>query len=330
MDKDKLESFIKSSGLKYKQNQNSWIFDCPKCGKSDKLYIRKKDGLSICWYCASSDNKLGKPEYALAELLRTSIKIVKESLYGDFNYNFSEASIKIEIKDWGETKASMEVDTSNLPLVEFPYYICKPDSEEFKPAFEYLLNDRGINRDLIDFYDIRYDTKHSRIVFPMYIDGLLVGWTDRYIHDTSYKDQYGEIRKVPKSYLNFNKGKCLLFQDKLEGQNHAILCEGPIDCIKTHLCGGGVASFGKNVSDDQLLILINKGIRKIYLGLDLDAFKSTQKIVEFLSFYDVELYLLKPPSHREDLGDCTLEEVYEQFKKAPKISRANIFYEEEA
>ena len=89
------------------------------------------------------------------------------------------------------------------------------------------------------------------------------------------------------------------------------------------MCGGNVASLGKAVSRSQFNLLRYSGIKKLYIGLDLDASDEIKRIVR--EFYgEVELFDMRPPKGK-DLGAMTFEEVYKLYKSAPLISPANLF-----
>jgi hypothetical protein len=138
----------------------------------------------------------------------------------------------------------------------------------------------------------------------------------------------GEILSIPKAltYSGLPKDRVIGFADRVHNSPHAILTEGPVDAITAHLCGGNIFTMGKAVSANQLAILHRSGISKLYLGLDIDAAQETSKLVDRLTEeYDgLELYDARSTDDR-DYGEMSYEEVYEIFRKAPKINRANIF-----
>jgi hypothetical protein len=116
--------------------------------------------------------------------------------------------------------------------------------------------------------------------------------------------------------------ECFMFQDRLQGSKHAVLTEGPFDALKGHLVGGNVASMGKDVSARQLDIIVRSGVRALYVGLDRDAAKEVGRIVRDLHG-TLDLYRLLPPPHRDDLGECTMEEVAHQFHTAEPMGPAH-------
>jgi DNA primase len=329
VDKDKLQSFIESNRLEHKQNGNSFILNCPDCGHEEKLYIRKSDGLTVCWSCAGENKKpTDRPEFVLSRILGVSVGSVMHSLYGELSFDVSKNGPKLDIKLNNPMDEEEEVSPiEELPVVDIPDFFVKLGHPVFSRAKSYLAG-RGITEDIIKEYQIMFNPKTDRIIFPLIIGGMIRGWQDRYIGNKEFwVDKEGKQRKMPKSLTKLDRSKALLFQEHLIGSKHAILCEGPIDAIKAHLCGGAVASMGKQVSNQQLKIIMAYRPEKIYLAFDPDAYEKTMNVVK--TFTDNgfdDLYLLYPVDGKKDLGDCTYEEVLKQFNTAPKINSSHLLF----
>lgn len=305
-----LKNIIQTSGVAFKEVATSYIFTCPRCSREKKLYIRKSDGRFVCWHCRETDNFQGKPEYALAELLNLPTDEIKSKLYDD-NFKNLPGFLTLDFMDPYDSENELEM------VEELPGVCCSPDFVKFNhPLFqkgrEYLRS-RGMSDSHMEEYGIMYNPSRKAVVFPVIIDGSLVGWQERGIAN---KNKY--------TMRGFKKEQALMFQDRLRGSNHAVLCEGPMDAIKAHLCGGNVASMGKGVSKFQIDILKNT-VKRIYLALDPDANVETSRICRDL--YDhMDIYLLPPPPGKKDLGEATYEEVYEEFKKAKPYCGQNFIY----
>ena len=111
-----------------------------------------------------------------------------------------------------------------------------------------------------------------------------------------------------------------MFQDRIT--DHVVLAEGPVDALKAHLCGGNVASLGKNVSSYQLDLIRQSGVKRLYLALDPDAFNESQAILKKMA-YDLEIFAMVPQSG--DLGGMSFEEVYRLYLEAPKLGPNHLF-----
>jgi len=170
------------------------------------------------------------------------------------------------------------------------------------------------------------------VVFPVYDRGELYGYQERFILPTKYIDpSTNEEREIPKilSSTGIPRERMLMFSDRLIGSPHAILAEGPVDAIKAHLCGGNVATMGKAVGAEQFRLLLNGGIKKVYLGLDPDASGEFRRLAR--TYYDeVEMYDLRPKAtgggrEKLDLGAMSFEDVYRLFLDAERIFPGQLF-----
>lgn len=305
LDPDALKFFIEKSGVVFTQNAISYIFTCPRCTKQKKLYLRKVDGIFRCFKCYETENFHGKPEYALAEIYGLDINHVREAIYNLKEKKFT-GFLDLTFIDPYSNDDFGEIEDVELPEVTMPSDIIDFNDDKFTDGAKYLFK-RGLKPEHIIEYGIKYHPVWQTVVFPVIADKKLVGWQER--------STVSDFRYTLKG---FKKEKALMFQDRLTDSPHAVLCEGPIDAIKAHLCGGNVASMGKGVSEAQLDIIKDK-VKKLYLALDPDAPEMMDRICKSMHDY-MEIYILLPPKGRKDLGECTFEEVYEQFLNAPKYT----------
>jgi hypothetical protein len=324
VDTENLRRVIEDSGIDFKVNARSYVFSCPRCGKKDKLVMFKDDGRFVCWVCADLNGFRGRPEYALTEMMGMSLPDLRKVLYRDaaetapldyLSLNFVEA--------YGEDEeVPAEAEGKGRP-VSWPLDFYAIDHDHARKGREYLAS-RDISMELAMQYGLRYCPVQQRVVFPIYSGGKLRGWQARAIFKTEWWDEEEErIRKVPKILTTGRRESVLMFEDHLAGSEHAILCEGPVDAIKCHLAGGNVASMGKIVSRQQIQLIRNSGVRRVYLGLDRDAATETMKLLE--AFDDLEVYRLLPAPGYDDLGAMPIEAVPEQLYRAERIQRGQLF-----
>jgi DNA primase len=311
-----LKDLVESGSVPYKTNSRSYVLACPMCGK-EKLYVERTTGLSKCFRCEWK----GFADYCLAKVYKQSVEDLAVLLYG------VPLVIGQTIEDRVFKDYWLEQDEDDFigDAIDYPPEMA-PDPEwvdilspEGAKGREYL-EGRGIPADLAARYGIKYHRSEARVVFPAVVDGLLRGWQGRCIYDTEKVDEEtGKVYHVPKAKTTGKiGGKLFLWQDGLRGLEHAVLVEGPIDAIKCHFAGGNICSLGKDVSQQQVDILIRSGIKRLYIGLDRDAVKDVERVTRKLDDY-MELYRLLPPDHRDDLGDCTFAEVWDQFCFATRI-----------
>lgn len=324
---ERLKDLVESSGLSYRQNSQSWIFTCPRCDKHHKLYLRKRDGRFVCWYCKEISNFKGRAEYALTELLGMPIQEIRTRLYGEEHENKTfEELLDIRLVDFFSDDDEVTEDvTADLPTVAWPYDYVPLDDPRAAKGLKYMVEERGVSLEVATAYGLRYSPKARRVGFPVVWQGRMIGYQARAIFKTEWVDEDGEVKKTPKmlSTKGMRRELLLMFGDSLKGSEHAVVCEGPIDAIKAHLCGGTVATMGKAVSNAQIKIIRDSGVKRVYLALDPDAAPEMHRIVTALG--DLELFQLLPEPGFKDLGEMTPEAVLRQFHRAPSISPGQIF-----
>lgn len=310
----KLIDFLRESGIKLSQTASSWVTDCPRCQKQNKLYFYKNGGRFVCWVCESSGFS-GSAEYALSEILGEEPEVIKNKLID----NEFDSSFELVVKNAPENEEIEYIQESYVWPGNF-----YPLSHEFSiKGIEYLAK-RGVPLDIAHQYGIRYCPLNRTIVFPVEEDGTLFGWQERIIYQDFFIKN-GEKVFIPKAKTAqaFKKAEFLMFMDRLKNSEHAILTEGPFDAIKAHLCGGNVCSMGKKVSRSQMDIFVKYKIKKLYIGLDPDAAEEVQKMVH--DYYgQFELYNMVPKIG--DLGEMSFEDVFNLYQSAPKIGPGSLFF----
>jgi hypothetical protein len=138
------------------------------------------------------------------------------------------------------------------------------------------------------------------------------------------------------SSKNIPTAQVVMFANRLQQSKHVVVCEGPIDAIKAHLCDGNVATMGKAVGAGQVQTIRDPerltrahvgafhcgGIEKVYLALDPDAARETGRLIR--EFSDMEVYLMTPPKGRKDLGEMDYGEVLDLFHSARRVGAGHL------
>lgn len=313
IDPEVLEKCVQDSGLSFKTGSNSWVFNCPKCGKKDKLYIRKKDGRFICFSCVEINGFSGGAEYALSVLTGQPLHELKVKLYHLFDSE--NPTLKFDFASNLKTGGEPLVE-EDLLMMEFPvaYYPIKDRRSARGQAY---LASRGINLEVASDYGIRYAPLEYRVVFPVIMNGELVGWQKRWVKEA------GDVPKILSSD-GIPRDRTLMFHDNLIGAPHAIITEGPVDAIKCAGLYGNVAAMGKVVTEKQLKLVLDQGIRHIYLALDPDAAQETFGLIKKL--HDCSVYIVKPLPGYKDLGEMSFEQTTEAFQRAVQVSPSHFFF----
>jgi hypothetical protein len=318
-----LKRVLEDSGLSYRQNKRSYIFTCPLCQKSGKLMMLKATGKFVCWVCAETRGFRGRPEFALSEMMGVPIAGLKALLYGDVAEALTpESWFRIDLLDYFDDEEVPEDIESLVKGLQYPLDFYLIDHPHAASGLKYL-EGRGIPLEVAKEYDLRYCPVQKRVIFPVKVGPKLVGWQARAIYDTSWTDDEGNVHEAPKILTTGPRDRVVMFQDRLAGSDHAIICEGPVDALKCHLAGGAVATMGKVISKQQIDIIRNSGVKRIYLGLDPDAGAETMKLTNMLG--DFKLYRLLPAKGYKDLGAMPMELVLRHFESAPRVFPGQLF-----
>lgn len=324
INKDEIKYILQEAGVAFKSNSRSFIMSCPRCKKKEKLYIRQADGRFVCWYCKEIDNFQGRPEYALSELSSIPIQEIRTRLYGEDVDAPMDDYINFRPQDFLDDEDVTLSSEDVLASINFTPDILPLNSLHCKEGRDYLLG-RGVSLELAEKYGVRYSPAKRRVIFPVSYGKELYGWQGRTISEQKeyWDDEFEQFVTINKALtsLGLKKDKALMFRDNLVGSPHCVLCEGPFDGIKADLCGGNVVTMGKAVSNAQLAIIRNHGVKKVYLALDPDAAAEMRRILEY--FKDLELYDMRPPKGY-DLGKLTTVQVKDLFDKAIRIDNTRI------
>jgi 5S rRNA maturation endonuclease (ribonuclease M5) len=326
---EKLRDFIDSSGLRPRTSQASYIFDCPRCGKAEKLYMFSDSGRFVCWVCNDTSGFRGKPEYALTELTGQPIQKIRKALYGTTSPTV-EAFFDFELTNWFSDDETFDdiPEIDKLPTV-FWGPGCYPIDHPMARIGANYLESRGISLEVAKSYGIYYNGAKMRVLFPIQYKGNLYGWQGRAVGVTEYTDpETGKVSRIPKALTapeGLKKERLVCFADQMTGSDQVIISEGPIDAIKMRLCSpdgimpaGNVATLGKGVSQAQINLIKYSGASRVYLALDPDAASSTERLIKEFSPY-MEVYVMEVPKPYEDFGEMTAEDVRTVYLKTKPV-----------
>ena len=138
----------------------------------------------------------------------------------------------------------------------------------------------------------------------------LAGWQARYIGDCPDDvPKYLSCKGMKKSQLLYGLPAAVASQDAV------VIVEGPTDCWR--LGSSAVAIFGKDMSlpQQQLLDRFLPG-RPVVVFLDRDAQDKAAELQRTLLDRGRVAVLAELPDGRDDVGDCTSEEAWQQVTLA--------------
>lgn len=294
MSKFNIEKYLDHNGIEYKETDADYqLRECPSCGdRRWKFGISKESLLSHCFVCGEAYNV-----YGFVSLVEdVSIDRAKKIVHRDKDIRILSGAMKR--KNIFQTKKG----ATKVQPIEMP-----EEFEKLKNPNKYLLR-RNIDKNMIKSYDLRVckDGKwRGRIIIPVYKDGILYGWQGR--------DYTGKAKQKIMSCKGFKKSRFVLNYDRIKNKKKIILSEGPFDCMHSDFFGA-VAIFGKELSNDQINMLVKTRVQEVYIGLDPDFEENRTKAAKILSqFFDV--YMMPIPDGK-DLGDMSQEEIQESIDKS--------------
>lgn len=270
-------------GEDYIQAEGSELrYECPFCreqGRTYKDYKLYVNFAKCLWYCQRCEAK-GHIEIdsLVASGSNTEVYSILEGWMTESGRN------------------SLEGDEEEMDYYVIPRGVPVPNTI----AWDYLIS-RGINPADISFYSIRVPglndnpSMFNRIVIPNRVISNI--WTDMYVARTYVDD--------PVRYHNPSASKAhdIVFNLHRIPQNpdRIILNEG---CINSIIAGtDSVATFGKHVSDAQLMAILAKRPKKIYVSLDTDARSQAEELCSrLISYGDSEVYFVELPERTLDDG----------------------------
>lgn len=238
---------------------------CPFCqtSRSDlRLYINLDTGVGFCHHCNTG--------FSLAKFVSATegvtIRQAKDIING-------RESTYVRTKDKHE----------DSPSVFYP--IIDPISEW--PEAQKYVDERGITKEAIDHFDLKYAYAHQknngksiwcgrRIIIPIKDTyGRVVSWQGRAI-DKKASNKYIFTPGFSKANYLFNA------QAIAAGCDMLIVTEGVFGAIGWWQGGfpNVVASFGKHISGTQLGMLLKIAPRNLYIELDNDAIWQAYTFVE--------------------------------------------------
>lgn len=326
-------------------NGDQTRYNCPFCPPNNdfKFYVNtsgsNKDGLWTCFKCGSK----GNPVSFVMKYEKVDFNTAKDMLeiygYGedDFIHEASSKGLSVEeylllmmIEHDKPKEKDKEKELTPPPLpVGYKRIVDNLYNPEVIPFVDYLVNKRGYTTEDIVTHNIGYITDG----YATTVTNNKVGIHNHVVfitHDNNGRYQYWNTRSIepnPKiKSLNgmakdneFSKRTVIFNLNRAKNMNELVLVEGVTDALTVG--DSGIATFGKQVTDEQVNLLLNNLLptQKLYLMLDRDADEQTVKLADKLYPKHEETYIVLNPTGKDanDLGrDKTWEVIRAYAKKA--------------
>lgn len=298
-----LQSCFKDS--LYNKNKKSLSIFCPKCyHHKRKLCISLEKNVFHCFVC----NYKGTIKTLLAANSTPEI-------YKQWISNFSKSESN-RIDFFSKLETESDISLISLPN-ETKVFTFDLNHQLEKKALSFLYN-RGITRDIIEMYNIRYvDLGHysNRIIVPSYDDfGTLNFFIARsFCKNVKMKYLYPEI---PKTNLIFND----LF---IEWNFPIILVEGVFDALKINY--NTIPLLGSSLTENALLfkkiIKFNPSVT-LMLDTDVPGQIASKNIASLLLKWNIDTYFVE--YSYKDPGEMNRTEIFKSLKNRKKITQTTL------
>ena len=276
-------------GTPNREGSAQLLFYCPKCEHhKKKLSINLDKGYFKCWVCDWSGRNL--------------YKIIRRHGSYQQKQRWRRLTQQVEINNFAEKLFGVETPAEKKQKIDLPIdYISLVNKNLPKTATRALnyLESRGVTKKDIFKWKLGYCTQGeyaSRVVVPSFdIDGDINYYVGR-----TYSDNWSR-------YINPKISKNIIFNHLyLDFDEDLTIVEGVFDAIKAG--ENSVPLLGSTlIENSKLFMEIVKNDTPIYLALDSDAYKKTNKLIKLFLKYDIEVYSIDISPHG-DVGEMTNEE----------------------
>ena len=179
-----------------------------------------------------------------------------------------------------------------------------------------LLNpllERGFTKQTLIDFEVGFSKIKNRVVIPVRdVSYNLVAFIGRAI----------EQDQTPKYLYNkgFKRKEVLFNLQNAKSYDSVIVCEGSLDCMKTHQAGfkNTVATLGAKFSDEQTKLL-RRFFDTIVIFSDNDEAGRSMSDAIMGACLGKEMYRMQIPEHLKDPGDMTEEQIKESFNNKQPI-----------
>lgn len=250
------------------------LLRCPKCGK-DKLYFSTKKRIGFCHYAKCSFHK----------------RVKLENLFE--NKNLTNLDLQVDPETSKKEKIKITLPSDAVPLLSRNL---TPHCTRCDVASTHLEVDRKIPKQKQFQYNI-HETE-NRIYVPIYFNNDLVNYVGRekwwYLVQSGQRYKYAP--SAPTSDFIFN-------WDQIKFIKQLTLVENTFNAIWLHELGVST-NFGSQLSEKQIDLIANSGVKTVVLLWDQGADISAEKSVLRLKNLGVKAIFIKickqPDDHTED------------------------------
>jgi len=276
---EKLASYIISLFPEAKIKGDEIIVNCPICYDVKKhLYINVAKKVVHCFKCGYSAT--------VKRFLRENNLLAKSPENFDI----------LDVLDGGFVSlVKKESEQKNVFFPEFMNFLDFEDASWLGRIAIRYLESRGVTVEQMKRHKIGYcySGKYAgRIIVPVFMFGKLVYWIARTIEHptvrfqvTKYLDRKVLNPPVPKKNILFN-------YDTAKLSDEVVICEGVFDAFAVESIGKcAVALLGKEMTDEQAMLLTTLNCERITVYLDADAYENALLVAEKLDRFGNKVFV---------------------------------------
>ena len=279
------------------------LYHCPSCDHhKKKLSINIDKNVFKCWVCDWS----GKNVY----------RIVRS--HGSLNdrYEWKSFQQEVEIENFSDKLFGQSEKTAEQEI-DLPDQFVSLANKRLPATSLYPLNylkSRGIDKKTIIKWKIGYCPSGpygGRILIPSFNKNGDINYFVSRAYDRNWK-----------KYMNPDISKDIIFNyPYLDFDEDMVIVEGVFDAMKAG--DNSVPLLGSTLNENsKLFSKIVKNDTPVYLALDPDAHKKTNKLVSLFLKYDVEVRLVSVAPF-SDVGEMTNEEFMGRKQTAVLLNNEN-------
>jgi len=297
MSKFSIITLLESVMGKGKMNSNDNVaFNCPFCHHNKKkMEVNIVTQYWHCWVCNAAGRKL--------PILFRKLNVQREKI--------AKLVDLLDDVEWRPSKTTTDTPVLQLPEGYRPLWKLQEMSPEYRNAIHYLKG-RGIGIHDILKYRIGYCRKglyKGKIIIPSYDAN---GSLNYFVARAYYTEDKFKHKNPPASK------DIVGFELHINWNMPIILVEGAFDAIT--IKRNVIPLFGKTISNTLKRRIVEKGVRKIYICLDLDARKQALETAEYFMANGLDVYFVditgKDPN---ELGFEKITNVLNMTKKMSEI-----------
>jgi len=287
----------------YREGISQLLFFCPRCEHhKKKLSVNLEKNLFKCWVCDWSGRDL--------------YRVVRRYGLTKHRADWRSFGQQIEINNFAEKLFGTE-EVERPPSIDLPNSFISLVNKDLpstaEPPLNYLRS-RGLSRDDIIKWKIGYCSKGkyaSRIVIPSFGLSGKVNYFVTRAYDNSWR-----------KYLNPTASKNIIFNELyLDFDEDMVLVEGLFDAVKAG--DNSVPLLGSTLTENSALFQkIIENDTPIYLALDSDVDKKTNRLIELFLKYDVESFRVDISPYK-DVGEMSHAEFLEKKQTAVFLNSDN-------